>query len=89
MRLKQRHEQNKIGKNLINIHFGPKAAKLWQEAFIEASEAFVGEAPFDAAPAEAVEMQIEANEDEVEVHDPIAGEVVRVVFSKLPDKVLF
>ena len=26
MRLKQRHEQNKIGKNLINGHFGPKAA---------------------------------------------------------------
>ena len=56
MRLKQRHEQNKIGKNLINGHFGHKAAKLWQEAFIEASEAFVGEALVAAAPNEAVEI---------------------------------
>ena len=60
MRLKQRHEQNKIWKNLINGQFGPKAAKLWQEAFIEASEAFVGEAPVEAAPATAAETQEEA-----------------------------
>ena len=89
MRLKQRHEQNKIGKNLINGHFGPKAAKLWQEAFIEASDAVVEEARLEAAPCKAIEIQVEANEDEVEVHDPIAGEVVRVVFRKLPDKQLF
>ena len=40
----------------------------------------------EAAPDEAVETEVEGGEDEVEVHDPIAGEVVRVVFSKLPDK---
>ena len=86
MRFNQLHEQNKIGKNRINAHFGPKAAKLWQEAFIEASDAFVEEARLEAAPYKAIEIQMEANEDEVEVHDPIAGEVVRVVFRKLPNK---
>ena len=43
----------------------------------------------EAAPDEAIEIQVEANGDEVGVHDPIAGEVVRVVFSKLPDKQFF
>ena len=84
MRLKQRHEQNNILKSVMNGHFGTKAAKLWQEAFIKTNEAFVEEAPVEAAPDEAAETQVEANEDEVEVHDPIAGEVVRVVFSKRP-----
>ena len=42
-----------------------------------------------AAPATAAEIQEGAKEDEVVMHDPIAGEVVRVVFSKLPDKQFF
>ena len=36
----------------------------------------------EAAPATAADIQEEAKEDEVEVHDPIAGEVVRVVSRK-------
>ena len=43
----------------------------------------------EAAPAPTAADTDGAEEDEVEVHDPIAGEVVRVVFSERPDNTFF